>query len=378
MSATWIDFKAIRQQVRMIDLLRHYHVDLRIKGDQATGLCPLPGHPSRQDGQRRTPSLSVHLGRGIFKCFGCGAQGNVIDLVIFMERLDANNPQHVRQAALKLTEWFGLSTGRPQRDPPASRAPNATKPRCGNTTASSSDAAVGGTATPQLCQQHTPQARDHQAESGETVIMNAPLPFRLETLDAKHPYLVGRGFTPATIDRFGLGYCSRGMLRGRVAIPLHDAAGELVGYAGRLIDDALVSDQCPKYLFPGSRVRDGVRHEFHKSRLLYNAHRIGQAVDHLMVVEGFASVWWLTQCGFEKVVAVMGSSCSPEQGRLISDLVTTGGRITLLTDGDDAGVKCSLSLFEHIEHPHYIRWVRLSGGNQPTDFPPTELTVLLE
>jgi hypothetical protein len=104
------------------------------------------------------------------------------------------------------------------------------------------------------------------------VVINAPLNFELQHLDSKHPYLPDRGFQPETIARFGLGYCNRGLMQGRIAIPLHNPKGELVGYAGRITEDALISDECPKYRFPGSRKRGEVQHEFRKSLLLYNAH----------------------------------------------------------------------------------------------------------
>ena len=70
------------------------------------------------------------------------------------------------------------------------------------------------------------------------VVVNPPLGFELKDLDAEHPYLLSRGLTPETIQHFGLGFCSRGLLKDRVAIPLHDMAGALVGYAGRVVDDA--------------------------------------------------------------------------------------------------------------------------------------------
>src|SRR6185437_11124162 len=76
-------------------------------------------------------------------------------------------------------------------------------------------------------------------------IVNAPLDFELKGLDATHPYLLGRGFTPETIQRFGIGYCSRGLLRTRIAIPLHDAGGTLVGYGGRVVDDTTISEGNP-------------------------------------------------------------------------------------------------------------------------------------
>jgi DNA primase len=376
----------------MIDVLHHYQIEPKVRGEQATALCPLPGHPTRTDGRRRTASLSIHLGKGIFKCFGCQASGNALDFVLLMEGLNRSDPQHVRQAALKLVDWFKLTFDPPPgveksangrvTDAGSASAQQAAKPRCSSTTASSRISTEGMTAPSIGDTQSTTSDSGRQDNSATAeplqVVVNAPLPFRLEKLDPTHPYLASRGLTPEAIATFGLGFCNRGMLKDRIAIPLHSIEGELVCYAGRIVDDERISDDCPKYLFPGARERDGVRHEFHKSLLLYNAHRLTKPVEHLIVVEGFASVWWLTMCGFSDVVAVMGSSCSEAQGRLISDLVVTGGRITLLPDGDDAGTACAASLFTHITYPHYVRWLRLSGGNQPTDFPPNELAALLE
>jgi DNA primase len=64
------------------------------------------------------------------------------------------------------------------------------------------------------------------------VVINAPLDFELKGLDAEHPYLLNRGFTPETMEHFGLGFCSRGLLKGRLAIPLQDHCGQIIGYAG--------------------------------------------------------------------------------------------------------------------------------------------------
>ena len=76
------------------------------------------------------------------------------------------------------------------------------------------------------------------------------LNFELQGLDPSHAYLKERGFTTETIAYFGLGYCSRGLMQGRIAIPLHDEHGLLVGYAGRLVDDREIDEDNPKYRFP--------------------------------------------------------------------------------------------------------------------------------
>ena len=76
-------------------------------------------------------------------------------------------------------------------------------------------------------------------------VVNAPLDFALKNLDPDHPYLSGRGFTPETIARFGLGYCSRGLMKDRIAIQLHNGEGKLIGYSGRVVDDAAITEENP-------------------------------------------------------------------------------------------------------------------------------------
>jgi DNA primase len=167
------------------------------------------------------------------------------------------------------------------------------------------------------------------------------------------------------------------MLKGRVAIPLHDPQGRLVGYAGRITKDEMIGPKCPKYLFPGEREKNGVKLEFRKSLLLYNAHRINAPVDHLFVVEGFPAVWWLHQNGFEKVVALMGSSCSVEQAEEIVKLVPETGIVWIVSDGDIAGEHCAVGIFKAVAPRRRVRWPRLDRGKQPTSLDQIALKGLL-
>ena len=66
---------------------------------------------------------------------------------------------------------------------------------------------------------------------------NKPLGFALK-LDPDHPYLVERGISPELVERFGLGFCEKGIMAGRVCIPIHNADGQLVAYAGRWVGAA--------------------------------------------------------------------------------------------------------------------------------------------
>ncbi len=286
---TWIDFKELRATLKIAEVLKHHGVELKVKGDRATGFCPLKTH----QGKHKSPSFSVQLARNIWQCFGCGAKGNALDLFCRLQSLDPDDIRQFREAALLAEETFaigGNADGKAKaRQRPMDTPSNVAEEKPSTTAA--------------------PDTRPR--------VVNATLDFTLKKLDAHHPYLTSRGFTPETIAHFGLGFCGKGLLAGRVAIPLHDDCDNLVGYAGRIVGDSLIDESHPKYLFPSERERNGTVFEFRKSLILYNANRIRNPVDDLVVVEGFPSTWWLSQCGFPHVTAVMGASCSGEQAELI-------------------------------------------------------------
>ncbi len=346
---TWLNFKELREKLDFREVLRHYRVPFKEKGDQAHGYCPLPTHP-RHEGKRRSPSFSVNLRRNIWQCFGCGARGNVIDFACRMEGLNPDIGQDIRTVALRLQEVFGLKeTASPKSDRKVRSPP----------------------VMEDVVPPHRPIAiapAQENAGQGATcpAIVNAPLDFELKGLDPSHPYLKERGFTPETIAFFGLGYCGKGLMQGRIAIPLHDPDGRLVGYAGRLIDDTAVAAGTPKYLFPGARTYRGTTSEFRKSLLLYNIHRLAAGVEDLVVVEGFTHAWWLWQQGYPNVVALMGASCSVEQAALIARWVSPHGHVWVMTDADAAGDRCATEVLTAISPLRFCRWAKLTQG-QPTD-----------
>ena len=67
----------------------------------------------------------------------------------------------------------------------------------------------------------------------ENVPPNKPLKFRLDKLERDHPSLAERGLTPETIAEFDIGFCGKGMMADRIAIPIHNPEGQVVAYAGR-------------------------------------------------------------------------------------------------------------------------------------------------
>jgi DNA primase len=326
--STWIDFKELRSKLNFEEVLRHYKVEVKRKGKQHHGFCPLPNH----NGKKNSPSFSANLEKGIFQCFGCGARGNILDFAAMMENADPKDGTALRTVAADLQKRFcpGLA------DAPKAKEKNAEKP-----------------AKPET--------------KGLPVVVNAPLDFELKGLNREHPYLLNRGFSQETIDHFGLGFCSRGMLKNRVAIPLHDHDGKLIGYAGRVVDDAAISEENPRYRFPGEHERDGKIVEFRKTLFLYNGFRFKAPVDDLIVVEGFTGVWWLHQNAMPPMVATMGADCSEKQAELIVSLVKPNGRVWIVPDGDKAGERHAQTLLTLISPHRFMRWVKMDEGKQPTD-----------
>ncbi len=335
---SWINFKKLRNELSFRQVLDHYQVEYKVKAERASCFCPLPGH----NGKRRSPSFSADLTRGLFQCFGCGAKGNVLEFACLMEKLDPQDSRDFYKVCSELEERF-FGKGKVVR-PQAKQEARRSKP-----------------------------APSSPAKRNLPVLVNPPLDFELQNLDPEHPYLLGRGFTPRTIERFGLGFCNRGSLKDRIAIPLRNPAGELIGYAGRVVDDELISPENPKYLFPSERERDGKIHKFMKSLVLYNGDGILGPVKDLVVVEGFPAVWWLWQNGVQNVVGLMGASCSKEQAALIVDLVEPTGVVWVFADGDEAGKRCAASVFLQIAPERFVRRVVCEDGAQPTDWMAEEI-----
>jgi len=346
MKTNWIDFKVLRANLDFEKVLRHYDVEVKRKHNQHHGYCPLPNH----NGKKNSPSFSANLEKGIFQCFGCGAKGNVLDFAALMENADPKDGSALRKIASELQKRFC-----PELD----------------------DALSGKRKTAEKKQVPTKPAKE--VSNDLPVVINAPLDFELKKLDSRHSYLRSRGFSQETIDHFGVGFCSRGMLKDRVAIPLHDHAGNLVGYAGRVVDDSTITEENPRYRLPGKRERDGKIFEFRKTLFLYNGFRIKAPVDDLVIVEGFTSVWWLHQNRLPHVVGVMGADCSEKQAELIVSLVKPTGQVWIMPDGNqtgnrnEAGKRCAQSLLLQISPHRFVRWVKLEDDKQPTDLSEKQL-----
>jgi DNA primase len=150
---------------------------------------------------------------------------------------------------------------------------------------------------------------------------NAHLTFTLKTLDPAHASLAPLGLRAETLTRFGAGYCTKGFLKGRLAVPIHNAQGELIAYAGL----ALQATETPRYLFPPN---------FHPALEVMNLHRLAEFVDDgpLYLVPEIEGVLRLAEAGETAVLGLFDGSLSGEQEaslqgvlRLFDELVLVGG-----------------------------------------------------
>lgn len=147
------------------------------------------------------------------------------------------------------------------------------------------------------------------------------LNFKL-SLQHNHQYFKSRNISFETAKYFDMGFCNLGLMKNRIAIPIHDNAGSLVAYAGRAVDNSI-----PKYLFP---------HKFHKSAFLFNFHRVADSIHNnskIFIVEGFFDVFRLYQFNLN-ALAIMGTILSDNQLRLLKMF---NAHYFLMLDGDSAG-----------------------------------------
>ncbi len=209
-------------------------------------------------------------------------------------------------------------------------------------------------------------------------------------------YLRGRGFRDDIIKKFQLGYstdnhdalaraalqkgykeeflvktglCYRkedGTLRdrfwGRVIFPVHTISGKVVAFGGRVLSAATKNVQMKYVNSPESEI-------YHKSRELYGIYFAKQAIvrqDRCFLVEGYTDVISMHQSGIENVVASSGTALTSEQIRLIHRFTNN---ITVLYDGDGAGIKASIRGIDMLlEEGMNVKVCLLPDGDDPDSF----------
>ena len=312
MPAAWIDFSALKDAARFEPVLAHYGIRLIGSGAERSALCPFH--------DEKNPSFRVHLERKIFNCFGCGEKGNILDFVAKLENVP------LKEAAYILAEYSGIDM------------------REGSTFVEKR--AKGQTPRKKPLQSSKTAARSFDksprksASGNAPEVANVPLSFTLENLDPEHPYIRERGLPPEIIQTFGLGFCAKGIMRGRIAIPIHNEKGELVAYAGRWPGEP--PEGIERYMLP---------RKFKKSQVLFNLHRV-RGSEHIVLVEGYFSVFRLAALQVP-AVALMGTTLSDKQMELLEN--SGARRLTLLLDNDNPGRAAATKILPRLADLFFVR-----------------------
>ena len=170
-----------------------------------------------------------------------------------------------------------------------------------------------------------PQSRPEASEA----IALARADYGLMAGDKTSSYLLERGFTWETIDRWGLKYDAGNRA---IVIPVHSRQGEVVGVVRRFVPPVPVG--FGKYIYTAG---------FQRREYLFGADKYLAGSTPTILVEGVLDVIWLHQHGHASAVGLMGTYCSTQQVALLERL---GGGVVLALDNDEAGRYASHRLVE--------------------------------
>lgn len=321
------------------------YVRLRRRGRTLVGLCPFHGE--------KTPSFTVYSENNSFYCFGCGAGGDVITFVRRIENLDYID------AVKFLAERAGL------------RMPE-----------------QGVNDAVSKLRMRVLEANREAARFYHAALTTPPG-------EAGLHYFRSRGYSDATIRRFGLGYapgghtlrdalrkkgftdeeliaawlCKRSergdlydIFRRRAMVPIIDIRGNVIAFGGRVLDDSK-----PKYI----NTSDTLAYKKSENLFALNFAKsaLGKMSDggtQLILCEGYMDVIALHQAGFPNAVAALGTSFTAEHARLIARYAS---EVVLTFDADAAGQKGTgraISLLR--ETGIRIKVVRVPDGKDPDEF----------
>lgn len=331
----------------IVDVVSDF-VTLHKRGVNFVGLCPFH--------DEKTPSFYVSPSKGICKCFSCGKGGNAIHFLMEHEQMSFN------QAA----EWLAKKYGIPFQH-----------------------------------REYTDKEKElHRDRESMFIINQFAADFFTDSLYSDRgraiglSYLKNRKFRDDIIKKFQLGYCpdnghstadaaiakgfnkellvktglcyqkEDGTLRdrfwGRVIFPVHSLSGKVVAFGGRIMKS---DPKAAKYVnSPESII-------YSKSNELYGLYFAKQAItrkDRCFLVEGYADVISMVQAGIENVVASSGTSLTKGQIRLIHRFTNN---ITVLYDGDKAGIKASLRGIDMLlAEGMNVKVLLLPDGEDPDSF----------
>ena len=301
----------IRNKVDIVDIIGE-RIPLVAKGKNFFGVCPF--HDDKN------PSMCVSRERQMFNCFSCHAAGNVFKFLMDYEHMTF--PETLKY----LGDRTGIDTGNVHVAKKSTKydkfydAYNLSLKYYQNNLNST----VGVKAKKYLLSR----------KIDDSIIKEFEIGLSLETLDDLTKLLMKKDYDLVTLNRIGLSSDNHDIYNNRIMFPLYDINGRVVGFSGRRYDD--IKD----YKYVNTTETD----IFKKGEMLYHYHiakeecRISKSV---IVMEGFMDVIRASTIGIKNTVALMGTALTKEQINLLKRL---SKNIILCLDGDDPGVKATLSI----------------------------------
>ena len=296
----------LKQTVDIVDVVGNY-VELKKNGSNFKGLCPFH--------DEKTPSFIVSPAKQFYKCFGCGAGGDVIKFVMEYEKLS------YPEAIEKLANLYNFTL------------------------------------------QYTESKQDGGQEKRVLETIGEWYRANLEHNNDAQNYLQNRGVSLASIEKFSLGFApsseetlnflQRAMipmqkaeevgvlgsdngryyarLINRIIFPIYSSSGMPVGFGGRTMGN-----------HPAKYINSPQTKLFNKSRLLYGYNLAKEQIyrkKRLIVVEGYMDVIMLHQAGFNTAVATLGTALTNDHLPLLKK---GEPKIIVAYDGDNAGINAAM------------------------------------
>jgi DNA primase len=332
----------ILARVDLIDVIGE-RVALQKKGREFVGLCPF--HDDHK------PSMTVAPDKGLFKCFSCGAGGDVIKFVQLYERVP------FRTALERLADRAGLSLART----PEEKALDGARDRMRGTIRWAEKQFQAQLANPQIGQAAREYAHRRGlsddtiarfgiglAPDGWTRLTDAAQKSRIDLQLLAQVGLTGQAESGRTYDRF----------RDRLIFPIRDALGRTIAFGGRTL-----GDDPAKYLNSPETAL------FNKSRTLFAFDLAREAIRNtaqVIVVEGYLDAIMLHQAGITNSVATLGTALTDAHLSLLKSQVN---EIVLCFDGDAAGIKAADRGVETaVRHSISVKVLILPDDADPDDY----------
>lgn len=335
----WLD--ELRARADIVKVIGSY-VTLKKNGHRYVGLCPFHNETA--------PSFSVDEQKQVYHCFGCKAGGSVIQFVMDIERLS------FPEAVAFLADQLHMPLPEMQNDP-AYEKRRTLKERIylANRTAARM--------YHQLLWQPESSAILHYLQQrglSDAVIRRFGIGAAPPSAQVGHR-LMEEGFTEEELIQAGLMLRREGrtfdMFRNRAMFPIIDTYGNVLGFGGRAMGDAM-----PKYLNTSDTPAFNKRYTVFAANLLRKA----KGLTRVILVEGYMDVVALSQFGVEGVAATLGTALTPEQARLLHRFAP---EVYIAYDGDRAGQKAILRGLEVLEGENVpVRVLDFPGGLDPDEF----------